>query len=520
MSNTLIKPLRQGVVELLDAAHVRCGSIPELSDLDRIIEQKRKTLDTPMRVAFVGRTSAGKSTMLNAFLGEHLAEMGTRELTNNVSWFKHGNSPDIRVHLAKGGIEKRSMEELKALSTHNSAHELSEKTQYLEFERPIEMLRKFDLIDTPGLHSFYETDSRKTKDLLLHEQTRPHALILLFAETLRQDDLDELDKFHEAAGSVMNGLTAIGGLNKVDVYETNGKGALEQGMRVIEQIATKHASAYRSMYSMLPVVGQAAFGGQILNSDDLEVLEEIAGLPEERLRKLTTVKEFFYKDYTDEPSLPSATARKALYDKLDLFGVRRAVEALREGVPPEALSAHLMRVSGVSRLRDLVVSHFGNRAFLIKTRATLGALRNLGFPLSQSLRGDGANAAREIVNLVDRILLNEPRFREFILLERHYAGNLDLGESEVQDLLLVTGERGYSCALRLGLEESAPMDRMLDAAQKRLNYWRAVQSDPFGAMVRRDSASILMDSYGHILNRLRSAAEHCKAAEELLAYES
>lgn len=519
MNGVAVRPLRQAMDELFDFTSQHCAPHSQLQSLEKLSNQKRAALDTPMRVAFVGRSNAGKSTMLNAFLGEHLAETGNGELTNNVSWIRHGNGKEIRVHLANGGVERHSMEDLRALTTHRSGHSLSEKIQYLEFERPIEMLRKFDLIDTPGLHSFYGTDSRNTQKLLTEEETRPHALVLLFAETLRQDDLVELEKFHQVAGSVMNGLTAIGGLNKVDVYENEKTGALQQGQRVIEQIANKHPQAYRSMFSIIPVVGQSAYGGQLLTQEDLQLLGDLSRTPSDQLQILLQSKKWFCRDLPEYPSLPPAADRERLVSKLDLFGVKRAIEAVLEGVEPDRIAAHLVHVSGVEKLRDLVISHFGNRAYLIKVRAALGALHERGFQL-HSLPGDPGRIARDVVNLVQRIELREPRFREFLLLEKHYAGKLELSASEVEDLLLVTGEKGPSCALRLGLESEATVERMVQAATKRLNYWRAVGSDPFGEMERRECAAKLTDSYGHILNRIREAIKHSKAAEELLAYEN
>lgn len=515
----IVKSLHKSMEDLLDHSEEICAGHPPLVALRRLVEEKRRSLEKPMRVAFVGRTNAGKSTMLNAFLGEHLAAMGTVPLTFNVSWIKYGREPGLIAHMVDGTMVAHPMELLNSLSVRESDNGLLGKIRFLEFQRPNEILRKFDLIDTPGLRSFYENDSRNTKALLTDEETRPHAIVFLFSSTLKSDDLQDIEAFHKVSGNVMSGLTAIGGLTKVDTSEHYDQmGGMEEGWRCIKQIETHH-TARRAFYSILPVAGHTAFGAQILDQNDLQTIADLAALPKERIWQQwkKPAELFATKDY---PDLPPISARKRVIDKLGLFGIKRAIEALREGVPTDALPSHMVQLSGVEKLRDLVTAHFGNRAFLIKSRATLGAIHEMGFPLAHSLAGDAGRAARDVVNLVARILLKEPRFGEFCLLEKFYAGKLELSASEVEDLLLVTGEKGPSCAHRLGFEAEATVEQMVQTATKRQNYWRAVGSDPFGEMERRDCAAKLTDSYGHILNRIHAAVEHRKAAEELLAYEN
>ena len=113
-----------------------------------------------MRVAFVGRLNAGKSTLLNAFLGENVAPTGNGELTYNVSWIKHG-VPKRVAHLVDGTAMEMSSSLVEELTQRNSSNPLRDRIRYFEIHHPSTMLRQFDLIDTPGLHSFYQNDSRK-----------------------------------------------------------------------------------------------------------------------------------------------------------------------------------------------------------------------------------------------------------------------------------------------------------------------------------------------------------------------
>ena len=47
-------------------------------------------LDEPLRVAIAGKVKAGKSTLLNALIGEELAPTDARECTKIVTWYHDG----------------------------------------------------------------------------------------------------------------------------------------------------------------------------------------------------------------------------------------------------------------------------------------------------------------------------------------------------------------------------------------------------------------------------------------------
>ena len=47
-------------------------------------------LHEPLRVAIAGKVKAGKSTLLNALVGDELAPTDAGECTRIVTWYRHG----------------------------------------------------------------------------------------------------------------------------------------------------------------------------------------------------------------------------------------------------------------------------------------------------------------------------------------------------------------------------------------------------------------------------------------------
>src|SRR4051812_17915884 len=76
----------------------RPGLVDALGELDDI----ESGLRGRMRVALVGRVSAGKSTLTNALLGGSRAPSGAQELTFNVTWIRHADRPSLTIHYRDG----------------------------------------------------------------------------------------------------------------------------------------------------------------------------------------------------------------------------------------------------------------------------------------------------------------------------------------------------------------------------------------------------------------------------------
>jgi GTPase Era involved in 16S rRNA processing len=519
------KTLREQADELFQAAISSTKNHTTLSLLHQELQHSHQKLDQPMRVAIVGKIKAGKSTLMNALLGEAVVATGTIEATFNINWLQYGEQPALRVHFKDDRPpEHKSFAELEAITVRSQdpasrAYLLS--IQYIEVVYPNPILNTFNLIDTPGLDSFYKEDSQNTCDFLhLHgkqlteatqaEASKADAVLYLFSQSIHESDRAIAEQFQGASLSRTTPINSIGVLTKVDAYWSDeSPDPIEAGRRVAERLAS-HPQMRNLFYTIVPVCGLAALGIQTLKASEFDTLTQLAALPEERLDKLLrTVERFKTKEYPDQPEIPHLVQRQQVMQRLGQYGVWQACRLIRSGIVDQSLVLALMQNTGMKDLRHLITSHFGNRAFLIKLNTAVEHLLAICFQLQQQHTGSTLQTIQLIAGQLERLKAQAHEFQELRVLRSYYDGNLELADDEIQQLLQVTGEYGTSCANRLGLRDRATLDEMIAIAQQQVNQWRSRSNDAIGATYQTIAAARLVaHSYERILHHVSLAKRH------------
>ena len=72
------------------------------ADVDAELAACQRRLDEPLRVALAGTLKSGKSTLLNALVGEEIAPTDATECTRVVTWFSGSVGPRIELTHAGG----------------------------------------------------------------------------------------------------------------------------------------------------------------------------------------------------------------------------------------------------------------------------------------------------------------------------------------------------------------------------------------------------------------------------------
>ena len=134
---------------LLTFAH----SVVAGTDLDGDVTAIEERIREPLRVAIAGKVKAGKSTLLNALIGEHLAPTDAGECTRVVTWFQDGLTYRVTIEPRDGPPRPGRFNRL------GGALEMSldglepDAVKRIVVEWPTAALREVTLIDTPGTGS-------------------------------------------------------------------------------------------------------------------------------------------------------------------------------------------------------------------------------------------------------------------------------------------------------------------------------------------------------------------------------
>lgn len=511
--------LTERVEQLFASALAQTYQREGLSDLHDALQQSWRRLKQPMRVAIIGLSKAGKSTIINALLGETVVATGIAEATFNVNWLKYAPEASLLVHFKdERAPERKELADLEQLTRRaEEHHDYLLAIKYIEVFHPNALLQAFNFIDTPGLASFYKDDSQNTIEFLkLHgqelteatqrEAAQADAILYLFSHNPGAEGKAVVELFQGPQIGQTTPINSIGVLTRVDTFWPFRPHALEAGQQIIETLQTDHPRLRHIFYTIAPICGSLAWGVQTLTAEEFATLQQIACLPEARLAKLLdNVERFARREYQDVPIPP--TKREAVLDRLGAYGVWRAYHLFCSGINDrESLEQALLRDSGLPALKQLILSHFGNRAYLIKLGGTVQQIKSACFGAQNNQRISPAEqeVVRQIGSKFGRLEDQERGFSELTVLRDYYQEKLDLTEEEVEQLLQITGEYGLSLRCRAGLpEKEEELDQtdwqeILRVVDKRRSYWRRRVVDPGASNEMIRAAGILGDAYEHI----------------------
>ena len=513
----LRSPLRDRVTAAFSRADALLGTSPATRSTRDVLRAHRERFAAPLRVALVGRVSAGKSTLVNALLGKYRAPTGIEELTFNVNWLRYGRDPHVLIHFLGGADpERRDIEELEKLTVrarHDPGlQEYLSRVDYLEVLDPAPELRHFEIVDTPGLDAAFAQDATNTLRFLgrspddiraasLDHASRADAMILVFSAAVHAREAELLADFTGAGLGAAAPVTTVGALTKIESFWPQAD-PLTEGRRVADSVMTS-AGATRLLFDLRPVASLVAAGAATLTDEDYCNLAALATVEPGLLARRAGRAEFFaHRDYDDMP-VP-APRRAALLRKMERYGVVLACQLLRDGVDTIAdLRAELLERSGLNSFRDLLLAHFGNRADVIKLDRVIQDVKKLRTATPAGMPPQDAVRMRDAVNAISELEYKEHVFAELAVLRDFYADRIHLAPDEVTDLLNVTGERGHQLADRLGLPPGTQGQVALEAARRRLSHWAGATEDPFNDQATRNAARVVRRSYDYLISDLQ-----------------
>ncbi len=409
-------------------------------------------LGRPLRLAIAGRVSTGKSTIVNALLGQDVAPTSAGECTRVAAAFSRGPVERAEIRTIDG---RRIPLSLTGSRLPDDLPVPPEEVDGIDVELMIAALDGLEIVDTPGLESLSGYDAATLRSLASAD-----ALVLVLDPTgVRERDLALVRSFR-GASRPGGAARVVLVLNKADLLVDVGAGldaAVEAGRRLVSrQLAPAIGAEVAAIVPAVGVVAAAVSAGVLRQAH----VAELAALGR------------------PDAAPPTTELRRVLGD----IGVAHATSLIAAGGNPELRGA-LLRSSGFGAVRRALDEVLLAHPMAIKRIAVLERLEVL-------LRGQGDVAAAAEARVYADAL----------------GARLDGAADDDGDLLGMAGaeelqalRRDGSIAARLGLPAAAGIGDLRAALVERVGRWRGLENG--GLRSRRQAARVaaLVDTYSALL---------------------
>jgi hypothetical protein len=438
------------------------------ADVHNELERIGRRLNQPIRIALAGTLKAGKSTLVNALVGEDIAPTDATEATRIVTWFRHGPTPKVTAN-HRGGRRSNVPISRSGGLTFDFASLDPEDVVDLDVEWPAAELIDATIIDTPGTSSLNSDVSARTLRLLVPDDGVPRVDAVVFLlRTLNAADIALLKQIGELVGGSTGALGVIGVASRADEIGAGRIDAMMSAKDVAMRFTTEMDKT-GICQAVVPVSGLLALTARTLRQSEFVALEKLAGVDPPELAKAMLSADRFVRQDNSLPVDPST--RVQLMDRFGMFGIRISIAVLRSGVSDSvALADELLERSGLVALRDVIDQQFAQRSDLLKAHTALLSLRRF-------VDVNPISASPHIIADIDPLLADTHAFEELRLLSQLRARSTTLNDDEIASLRRIIGGSGTDAASRLGLTADSPYDgpRAAFAAAQR---WRRRAEHP------------------------------------------
>lgn len=191
-----------------------------LREVERETRALRAELDRPLLLAVLGEFNAGKSTMINAFIGAKVAPMGIVPTTATLNVLRGGAERRVRLVRDDGGTREGDYDSLGGFL--DDAEEAGQAVDHVEIVLPSERLESVWIMDSPGTNALDPAHERLAKEAA----RRADAVLWVFdaAQAGKKTEASFYQAFRDA------GREVVPVLNKRDRLK---EGELERVLRVV-----------------------------------------------------------------------------------------------------------------------------------------------------------------------------------------------------------------------------------------------------------------------------------------------
>ncbi len=472
---------------LFDEALDLYGDSPRAS---RWLQHHVQRFDEPLRIAVAGPAQVGKSTLINAIVGEGVAPVEVDGGKDAFVWYQDGAAPSVSLHSAHESVTDVAVTRLDRWLHVDPPPGTPEDLNEIVVDWPTRTLRHTVLIDTPAVGVANAPAS--TGPSIMDRVVREADAVLYLARRAPGTELNALRLIPETPVSRAAPVHTIAVLSRADEI---GGGRID-ALVAAKRIARRHRRDVRMRslcLNVIAVAGLLAEAGRTLREPQYAALAGLAALDRGALDELLLSTDRFLGG---ADTVAALAVRQDLLNRLGLVGVRLCTTLIRQGCGDAgALASQLVRRSGLAELRESIRRLFVERRGLLKARSALLALE---FVLRAEPRPGSDRLAAEL----ERTVAGAHEFRELRLMAALHSGRTRLPaalEAEAQRLI---GMEGTDVSTRLAAGEQATGAQLWALGTQALDRWVEHAENPLFSHAQQGAARTVVRSCEGMLAEL------------------
>ncbi len=181
-------PVRKALAQQKDIPFEN-GISDTLCQIDREGEILESKIDLSTKIVLMGEVKAGKSTVLNCFVGSELSDTDVLEATASIIEVRYSNEEYSEIHKQDGSVIKDKPEEIKKiLDGQRGNMEFFKECDHIKYNLSLETLKEISLVDTPGIATVTFQNAQKAKNFI---QKSDVVIWVLNSNHLGQMDIEE-----------------------------------------------------------------------------------------------------------------------------------------------------------------------------------------------------------------------------------------------------------------------------------------------------------------------------------------
>ncbi|MGR3766002.1 dynamin family protein [Rossellomorea sp. NS-SX7] len=249
--------------------------LPNSSQLKPLKELEEDIIQNYYTIMVVGEFKHGKSTFVNALLGQDIMPRNVTPTTATINAIFHGSEQEIHIVKQNGEIEKQEAS-IEVLNRYTASSDFNpEEIKFIKLFLDVPLLKeRIVLIDTPGVNDLSEQRADITHQFL------PRADVIIFMSSLTAAIKKSEQEFLENRIKKIGFDRTIFVMNFLDqIDEDELDEVIEFSERRIQGIAG-------GQHRVFPVSAKEALEGNLTNNDELKQVSGIEEIKAEIKRRL------------------------------------------------------------------------------------------------------------------------------------------------------------------------------------------------------------------------------------------